>query len=404
MSILYAAVMAFMMLVSASVHGAVTTSVVDVPSGGATQRFLYLHPDAPTANIVVLPGGDGVLGIRDDGTMTTYTSQCNPVARNRQAFADHGFAVALVDADSNGVVWDFNNVLAVIRYMQARDNVPTWLIGGSSSTKAIANIAINLPSESPVGVIFFSPDRLLTSQAASITRTTLVIYHVLDPEQFAGLLFAALTSAPVKELDGLSGGNNGGCGYHLFNGLDAAFVAGTTGFIEKYNASLGGGTASTALAVEYYYAAWNFYFETAFADEIAALDGGAFGGAWQRTGETFRVWLQATGSASAACRFFSTAFAPRSSHFYTPFPIECAAVKQNSAWQYEAIAFYIQLADENGLCPVGTIPLYRLYNNGMGGAPNHRYTTSVTVFNQMVAAGWIFEGNGNTKVFACVPS
>ena len=28
----------------------------------------------------------------------------------------------------------------------------------------------------------------------------------------------------------------------------------------------------TALAVEYYYAAWNFYFETAFPDEIAALD------------------------------------------------------------------------------------------------------------------------------------
>jgi hypothetical protein len=39
----------------------------------------------------------------------------------------------------------------------------------------------------------------------------------------------------------------------------------------------------------------------------------------------------------------------------------------------------------------------------MGGVPNHRYTTSVTVFNQMAAAGWLFEGNGNTKVFACVP-
>ncbi len=39
----------------------------------------------------------------------------------------------------------------------------------------------------------------------------------------------------------------------------------------------------------------------------------------------------------------------------------------------------------------------------MGGAPNHRYTTSLTVFNTMAAAGWVFEGNGNTKVFACVP-
>jgi hypothetical protein len=40
----------------------------------------------------------------------------------------------------------------------------------------------------------------------------------------------------------------------------------------------------------------------------------------------------------------------------------------------------------------------KLYNNGMGGAPNHRYTTSVTILNQMIAAGWIFEGNGDTKL------
>jgi YVTN family beta-propeller protein len=164
-----------------------------------------------------------------------------------------------------------------------------------------------------------------------------------------------------------------------------------------------GDSAALAVAVEYYYAAWNFYFETAFADEIAALDGGAFGGVFQRTGQTFMVWPQSNPSASPTCRFFSTAFAPKSSHFYTPFPTECAIVKTYPQWQFEAIAFYIQLADANGLCSGGTIPLYRLYNNGMGGAPNHRYTTSLTIFNQMIAAGWIFEGNGDTKVFACVP-
>jgi hypothetical protein len=201
----------------------------------------------------------------------------------------------------------------------------------------------------------------------------------------------------------LIGGSNSGCGYHLFNGLDAEFLAATTGFIDRYNSATGGGSPQTGVAVEYYYDVWNFYFETSFPDEIAALDGGAFGGAWKRTGQTFKVWTQPTGSASATCRFFSTAFAPRSSHFYTPFPTECEVVKQSSAWQYESIAFYIQLADANGFCPAGTVPLYRLYNDGMGGAPNHRYTTSVMVFDQMASAGWLFEGNGNTKIFACVP-
>jgi YVTN family beta-propeller protein len=164
-----------------------------------------------------------------------------------------------------------------------------------------------------------------------------------------------------------------------------------------------GGLPQTVVAVEYYYADWNFYFETSFADEIAALDGGAFGGVFKRTGQTFMVWPETNPSASPTCRFFSTAFAPKSSHFYTPFASECAIVKTEPAWQFEAIAFYIQLAGLDGLCSGGTIPLYRLYNDGMGGAPNHRYTTSLAILNQMVAAGWIFEGNGDTKVFACVP-
>jgi hypothetical protein len=186
--------------------------------------------------------------------------------------------------------------------------------------------------------------------------------------------------------------------------------------VDQYGGPTGTGAAwvyaraviAPQTAVEYYYDVWNYYFETANQAEIAALDGGAFGGAWKRTGETFKVWPSPSNpSAVPTCRFFSIAFAPKSSHFYTPFPSECAFVQTNqamqAAWQFENIAFYIQLADTNGLCSGGTIPLYRLYNNGMGGAPNHRYTTSVTVLGQMQAAGWTFEGNGNTMVFACVP-
>ena len=168
-----------------------------------------------------------------------------------------------------------------------------------------------------------------------------------------------------------------------------------------------GSPQPTVLAVEYYYSAWNFYFVTAFPDEIAALDGGAFGGLWQRTGQRFQVWPQPNAMSTPTCRFFSIAFAPKSSHFYTPFPSECQYVETNpadvAAWEFENIAFYIQLADANGNCPGGTISLYRLYNNGMGGAPNHRYTINALIFNQMIAQGWVFEGNGNTKVFACVP-
>jgi hypothetical protein len=172
--------------------------------------------------------------------------------------------------------------------------------------------------------------------------------------------------------------------------------------------SVTGGSSPTATAVEYYYAAWNFYFMTSFMDEIAALDGGAFGGAWQRTGESFKVWPQSNPSASATCRFFSTAFAPKSSHFYTPFASECLFRQtdpaSSAAWQLETTAaYYLELTDASGNCPAGTTPLYRVFNNSMGGAPNHRFTANRATRDLMVTLGWLPEGNGPDIIFACVP-
>jgi len=162
-----------------------------------------------------------------------------------------------------------------------------------------------------------------------------------------------------------------------------------------------------AVAIEYYDADSNFYFVTSNPEEIDALDGGAFGGVWKRTGLSFAVWTDSTNGALPTCRFLSTAFAPKSSHFYTVDPAECASLKAGAQWEYEGIAFYVQLPmldpDIGVLCPAGAVPLYRLFNNGMGGAPNHRYTTTDWIVSQMLVEGWVAEGIGphNPPVFAC---
>jgi hypothetical protein len=66
--------------------------------------------------------------------------------------------------------------------------------------------------------------------------------------------------------------------------------------------------------------------------------------------------------------------------------------------------YYLALTDASGNCPSNTAPLYRVYNNGQGGAPNHRYTGDRLVRDQMVAAGWLAEGNGPDIIFACTPT
>jgi serine protease len=92
------------------------------------------------------------------------------------------------------------------------------------------------------------------------------------------------------------------------------------------------------------------------------------------------------------CRFFTVAFAPKSSHFYTADAPECAGLKSNPNWQYEKIAFYNAVVNQ-GACPQDTVPVYRVYNNGMTGAPNHRFTTSLAIHDDFVQnRGWTSEG------------
>jgi hypothetical protein len=166
--------------------------------------------------------------------------------------------------------------------------------------------------------------------------------------------------------------------------------------------SVAAGSGVKAAAVEYYYAAFDHYFVTAIPDEIAKLDNGTFAG-WVRTGQSFNVYADAPAGSAAVCRFFSTAFAPKSSHFYTPDATECAAVKANPSWQFEGVVFAIPVPDVAGSCLAGTVPVYRLYNSGQGAAPNHRYTTSLATRASMLAKGWISEGYGPLGVIMCSP-
>jgi hypothetical protein len=156
-------------------------------------------------------------------------------------------------------------------------------------------------------------------------------------------------------------------------------------------------------AIEYYHAAFNHYFVSADLDEIAGLDAGVFQG-WGRTGESFRVAEGVTPGNLPVCRFFGVGFAPLSSHFYTPYTAECDIVKADPKWFYEKVAFGLALPDgaTHG-CPPDTRPLYRLWNANRDGAPNHRYTTSMATFEVMRNQAWIFEGEKESRVFACVP-
>ena len=178
----------------------------------------------------------------------------------------------------------------------------------------------------------------------------------------------------------------------------------TTTIADGFTTIYGKGSASPAkiALVEYHHAAWDHYFATGSPEEIAKLDNGTFAG-WSRTGREFNAYPSGSESGASVCRFFTTSFTPKSSHFYTPLASECTIVSGNPDWSLEGLVFNMPLPDPDGTCAIGTIPVYRLYNDGQGGAPNHRHTTDVGDRTQMIGQGWISEGYGPLGAIMCSP-
>ncbi|MBK9114314.1 MAG: hypothetical protein IPM22_01400 [Betaproteobacteria bacterium] len=153
-----------------------------------------------------------------------------------------------------------------------------------------------------------------------------------------------------------------------------------------------------AAVVEYRNASLDHYFITAEPAEMAMLDAGAVVPGWQRTGLEFKSRPAASPLGIATCRFFGTPSLGPNSHFYTIDAAECAKVRADPVWTYEGFAFNAQ-APVAGDCAGDRIPVMRLYNNGMGGQANHRFTTSRSEARALQAAGWIVEGT----VFCAIP-
>jgi hypothetical protein len=157
----------------------------------------------------------------------------------------------------------------------------------------------------------------------------------------------------------------------------------------------GGGATPVRPVVEYFNAAFGHYFVTADDDEIAGLDAGAFDFAFIRTGRAFNAHAAVAAGRVPVCRFFTTpgTFGAKSSHFYTANAAECDGLKLNVAWVYEKIAFYVAVPGGNGACAAGLVPVWRMYNNGQTGAPNHRFTTDALVYHDYTTTkGWSPEG------------
>lgn len=161
--------------------------------------------------------------------------------------------------------------------------------------------------------------------------------------------------------------------------------------------------------IEYVYAPLNYYFQTSRVSDQLALDGAP---GWARTGQSFLVFAGNETAAVPVTRFYFDQIArngSRGSHFYTLIADEVYVV-QSLNWQNErlpgkpfneGVDAHAFVPSASGACSAGLLPVYRLFRNAVKfpDDPNHRFTTSLSTYNDHIRLGWDGEG-----VKLCVPA
>jgi hypothetical protein len=190
-----------------------------VQVGGALA--LLNKPAAPRASVILIPGGDGVLGVQPDGSFTGLRG--NQLVRTRKAYVGHGIASLTIDV---GV-----NVAEAVAYMRKVAR-PVVVVATSRGTLRVAGAL----GARPNGVVLTSGflDQV-QSQVGSpgALPPTLVVHHRQDgcrvTPPSAVEPFKAWGGARVRVV-WMDGGLNSGnpCqarAYHGFNGLDGRVVS-----------------------------------------------------------------------------------------------------------------------------------------------------------------------------------
>ena len=242
-------------------RAAITTTTVDLKTRGVTQRVLYLVPDRPVANVILIPGADGRVNLDKNGHGNSELLEASPATRLRARLASLGYAVAVVDAPSDkqtsGMIAGYRqgrevvtDIATVIDDMRSRYNVPVWIVGDHDGATSALHLAINLPPKYQWGTISIAArtsglNSALDLHLDQVRTPVLVISHVKDecaPIADQTKLVEDLNAAPAEHVVFSAGPiQSGACnftyfgGYHLFEGLDAELTDAIASHISRYS-------------------------------------------------------------------------------------------------------------------------------------------------------------------------
>jgi len=380
----------------------------------ATQKVNFIAPYAvDPANGERIFAGAASLWLTEDarsGSQPAWRSIKNPSS----ASDDNYISTITLRPGSTSQVWVGHNNGEIYYSANALAGTPVWNSVSGPPSRIVTSIVFDPSNTQRLFATFggFNSGNVWTSDNYGSTWRSISsglpaapVYSLAVHPTQANVLYVGTEVGLFVSEDGGNNWtteNNGPAATIvrvLFFADNSTLIAGTYGRGIWKTATYS--APQTLDVVEFYNTNLNHYFITGGAGEISIIESGGAGPGWSRTGDRFRAYPSAAAGTQPVCRFYGNpAINPSTglrrgpnSHFYTINPGECEFVKQDVGWVYEGIAFYAYPLSAGGACAAGQVPVYRVYNGRwQQNDSNHRFTTSLATYNQMVASGWSAEG------------
>lgn len=238
---------------------------VTIPTrAGVTETFAFAAPAEPVAALVLLPGGEGVIGVSDRGGQAAIARPGNFLIRTRQMFVAAGFATLALDAPSDradGLDETFRkgadnaaDIAAAVAWLRQKVTAPVWVVGTSMGSISAANAAVRLGNKidgvvltssvsAPVRRLKDASSGVLDLDLAAIAVPALVMDHTRDacpssPPGNAEVIAKRMGKSPRKAVVMIEGGaepKSEACqpfAYHGYYGAEDKAVAAIVDFVK----------------------------------------------------------------------------------------------------------------------------------------------------------------------------
>jgi pimeloyl-ACP methyl ester carboxylesterase len=236
-----------MFLIGPASQSIAETFFTDLPLDDiGSQRVLYVAPANPRATLVMLPGGNGMVEIGDDGSIRRMGESF--LLRTLPLWQAQGFTVAVLTPPNGMSLLGHRHTAAyaatigqAVDFGRSHANIPVWLVGASqSSTAAVSGgarlggkiagmvVASSITGPSSSGETLFDSEPELVAVPALIVANTGDTCPASPPAD-AAKIAAALAHAPRKQVVymqsvAIEGQPCEGMSPHGFFGIEAATI------------------------------------------------------------------------------------------------------------------------------------------------------------------------------------